>query len=92
MRTLTRNTATNSSTPILDGNFKQHKNTTFRQHKNSIMNDTGIVVVSRARGNITWVAPLCVMMDLGAQPITISKGFARGLGLTAKNLARGVGH
>ena len=38
-----------------------------------MVNDTDILVVSRTRGNATRVAPRCVMMDSGAQPVMIGK-------------------
>ena len=44
-----------------------------------MVNDIGILVVSRIGGNATQVAPHRVMMDLGAQPVMISKRLAQEL-------------
>ena len=52
-----------------------------------MVNDTGILVVRQARGNVIRVAPQCVVMDLGTQPIMIDKRLAQELRLTANNLA-----
>ena len=52
-----------------------------------MVNDTDILVVSRTRGNATRVAPRCVMMDSGAQPVMIGKKLAQELGLAAEDLA-----
>ena len=52
-----------------------------------MVNDTGILVVSRTGGNVIRVAPRCVMMDSGAQPVMIGKKLAQKLGLAAKDLA-----
>ena len=51
-----------------------------------MVNDFGILVVSRAGGNTIQVAPQFVMMDLGAQPVMISKKLAQELRLTADDL------
>ena len=43
-----------------------------------MVNDSSILVVSQAGGNIMRVAPKCVMMDSGAQPVIIGKKNLRG--------------
>ena len=52
-----------------------------------MVNDIGILVVSRTGGNATRVALRCVMMSLGAPPVMIGKRLAYELGLAAKDLA-----
>ena len=52
-----------------------------------MVNDFGILVVSQAGGNPIQVAPQCVMMDSGAQPVMIDKKLAQELRLTAEDLA-----
>ena len=52
-----------------------------------MVNNTDILMVYRTRGNATWVAPRCVMMDAGAQPVMISKKLCQELGLVAEDLA-----
>ena len=42
-----------------------------------LVNDTGILVVSRIGGNGARVAPRCVMMDSGTQPVMIGKKLAQ---------------
>ena len=38
-----------------------------------MVNDIGILMVNQTRGNATRIAPCCVMMDSGAQPVMIGK-------------------
>ena len=52
-----------------------------------IVNDFDILIVSRARGNIIWVAPQYVMMDSGVQPIMIGKKLEQELQLPTWLLA-----
>ena len=52
-----------------------------------MVNDTGILVVSRTGGKATRVAPRYVMMDSGAQLVMIGKKLTQELGLAAKDLA-----
>jgi hypothetical protein len=52
-----------------------------------MVNDSDILMVSRAGGNPIRVASQCVMMDSGAQPVMIGKKFAQELRLTADDLA-----
>lgn len=52
-----------------------------------MVNDSGILVVSRAGGNTIPVAPQCMMIDSGAQLVMIGKKFAKELRLTADDLA-----
>ena len=52
-----------------------------------MVNDSGILMVSRAGGNPIRVAPQSVMMDSGAQPVMIGKKLAHELRLTADDLA-----
>ena len=51
-----------------------------------MVNDSDILVVSRAGGNPIRVAPQCVMMDSGAQSVMIGKKLAQELRLTAEDL------
>ena len=51
-----------------------------------MVNDSGILMVSRAGGNPIQVAPQCVMMDSGAEPVMIGKKLAQELRLTADEL------
>ena len=51
-----------------------------------MVNDSGILMVTRAGGNPIRVAPQCVMMDSGAQPVMIGKKLAQELRLTAHDL------
>ena len=64
-----------------------HKHRGIRSGVVCMVNDTGILVVSRTGGNATRVAPRCVMMDSGTQPVMIGKKLAQELGLAAENLA-----
>ena len=50
-----------------------------------MVNDTGILVVSRIGSNTTRVASSCVMMDLGAQPVMINNKLAQELGLAVRS-------
>ena len=52
-----------------------------------MVNDSGILVVGRAGGNTIQVAPQCLMMDSGIQPVMIGKKFAKELRLTPDDLA-----
>ena len=52
-----------------------------------MVNDFGILMVSRARNNRIRVAFQCVMMDSGAQPVMISEKLVQELQLTADDLA-----
>ena len=52
-----------------------------------IVNDSNILVVSRTGGNTIRVAPQCVMMDSGAQPVIISKKLAHNFWVMADDLA-----
>ena len=42
--------------------------------------------ISQTGDNVTWVAPRCVMMDSGAQPVMIGKIYAPKLGFTVEDL------
>ena len=46
---------------------------------------TGILMVSRTGGNATQVAPRCVMIDSGAQPVMIGKKLAQNWGWRPRN-------
>ena len=52
-----------------------------------MVNDFGILMVSRDGGDPIRVAPKCVMMDSGAQPVIIGKKITQELRLTADDLA-----
>ena len=51
-----------------------------------MVNDSSILMVSQAGGNPIRVAPQCVMMDSGAQPVMIDMKFAQELRLTGDDL------
>ena len=51
-----------------------------------MVNDSGILMVSRAGGNSIRVAPQCVMMDSRAQPVVIGKKFVHELRLATDDL------
>ena len=52
-----------------------------------MVNDIGILVVSRNGGNATRVAHHCMMMNSGAQSVMIGRRLAQELGLAAEDLA-----
>ena len=52
-----------------------------------MVNDSGILVVSRVEGNAIRVAPKCLMMDSGVELVMIGKKLVEDLQLTSDDLA-----